>query len=664
MNTLQRIGSYVWPYRKRLFLSFLCAILVSVFWSLNLSITFPIVRVLFENDSIHSYVDEQIDTHHKSIDEHSAALAKLADNDIVQHARLQRKLNDASQSLLFHKAVKDSVLPYIPTDKFYTMLLIMGTVLVATLLKGVSIYLQELCVGSVVHSSANDIRAAAFRNAIDLDYQTQTSEGTSRLTARLTNDVTELANGLHTFASQLVREPLKAMGCITVAMYINWRLTLMAMLVVPLIGMVFYKAGRLLRSGAKRTLESMANIYRSITETFDSTRVVIAFSGQTHHNGQLTKANQEYYGQSMKLIRISALIRPTTELLGVIAISIVFVPGVYMVLHGTDGIAGVKLASGPLSIAELVTLYALLAGVLDPVRKLSSVFAQLKRSLVAADRVFELADKPTLVPEPLTPQPMIRHCQSIAFENVSFRYHGSDDEHSLRPNALSDISLTIPFGEVVAVVGGNGCGKSTLISLLPRLLDPSEGTVRIDGVDTTGVSLADLRSQIGIVTQDTMLFDESIYDNVVYGNPAATKAQVEDALKQAHAFDFIAMLPDGLNTQMGARGQRLSGGQKQRISLARAIIRDPAILILDEATSAVDAESEAVIYNVLKEFCKGRTVFLITHAINEAVIGLIDRVVILEQGQVVANGTHDELAQSCPEYSRLIQYDAQPRKVA
>jgi subfamily B ATP-binding cassette protein MsbA len=282
--------------------------------------------------------------------------------------------------------------------------------------------------------------------------------------------------------------------------------------------------------------------------------------------------------------------------------------------------------------------------------------------MAAADRVFEVIDSKSEVPDPVNPAPATRHTRNIEFEDISFRYrHCDSDANHL---TLQNINLKIPFGEVVAVVGGNGSGKSTLISLLPRLLDPLNGTVKIDGRDIRQMSLKDLRHQIGLVTQDTMLFDESIYDNVLYGNPEADSSDIEQAIQQAHAADFVALLPKGLNTKAGLKGQKLSGGQKQRIALARAIVRDPAILIMDEATSAIDAESEAIIYKVLQKFARGRTVFIITHLINQSFLDLIDRVVVLEHGRIVANGKHEDLIGTCPEYSRLVQAESNPRAAA
>ncbi len=663
MQQLIRLGTYAWPYRKKIVLSIVCALLVSAFWSLNLSITFPIVRVLFEGDSLHANVDREISELKAEIQGYQQNLDAVKDSDVAEHARVQRKINDASQVLLTRQVTKDVILPYVPEDKFKTILLILGFVVSATVVKGIFIYFQEILVGSLVNAASNDIRADVFRNALKLDCQSLAGIGTSNLTSRLTNDVGEMGLGLRLFGADLVREPLKAVLCIIVALYINWRLTAVGILVLPLIGVLFSRSGKALRKSSRQTLETMSSIYRCISETLDAVRIVLAFGRQDRHQQQLVDANTEYYNRSQKLVRVTALVRPVTELLGIVAFISILIPGAYMVLNETDQIAGIKLAARPLELAELATLYALLAGVLDPVRKLSGILPIMRRSMSAADRVFEVIDLKTMVPEPETPVPLPRHCESIEFENVSFRYQSTGGANS-HPLSLHDISLKVNFGEVVAIVGGNGSGKSTLTSLIPRLMDPTDGAVKVDGIDIACVASNDLRNQIGIVTQDTMLFDDTVYNNILYGNLDADAQMVEEAIRMSHAAEFILTLPEGLNTRVGAKGQRLSGGQKQRISLARAILRNPSILILDEATSAIDAESENLIYKALREFSRGRTTFIITHVINQTFLDLIDRVVVLDRGRISAIGRHEDLLKTTPDYSRLLQMETTLRRAA
>jgi subfamily B ATP-binding cassette protein MsbA len=274
-----------------------------------------------------------------------------------------------------------------------------------------------------------------------------------------------------------------------------------------------------------------------------------------------------------------------------------------------------------------------------------------------------MMDEKSILPEPKNPHMMVRHQTSITVKDVSFRYEGGEDGETQRPLSLKNVNLEFRFGEVIAVVGGNGSGKSTLVSLLPRFMDPVEGAVLIDGVDIREFRTYDLRKQIGLVTQETLLFNDTIYENIRYGNPEATREQVEDAARQAHALSFISQLPDGFETVVGERGGRLSGGQRQRIALARAIVRDPSILILDEATSAVDTASEEIIHRVLKQFASGRTVFIISHVLNRTFLDLVTRIVVMDQGRVVATGTHEELMMNCPSY-RALQMSQMPMRDA
>ena len=655
MQDLFRIGFYVWPYRRLFALSVVCAIILSAFWALNLSIAFPVVKVLFQNDSLHSYVDKEISRITEEIQTDSALLDSTSTENVKLRAKIQSKVSDQSRTLVLLTKVQNSLLPHVPRDKFDTMAMILGVLLVATLLKGLFIYFQEMLVGSVVQLTVNSIRQDCFRSALRLDYQSLNRIGTASLMSRMTNDIEQMTSAIRVFGVTLVREPLKAIACTGLAFYVNWRLTLLAITVVPLMGLIFNLFGKRLRRASHRTMESMARIYECISETFGSARIVIAFSGFRKHKRQFLQANRDYYIGSMKIVKLGALVRPITEIMGVLGVFAALAPGAYLVLRNTDMILGVKLAVEPMGIAELATLYALLAGTLDPVRKLSGIFEQIKRGMAGSERVFDLIDQNTIVPEPKSPRMMIRHSTMISLQDVSFRYEGTEEEGHQRPLALRNVSLDVRFGEVVAVVGGNGSGKSTLLSLLPRFMDPGEGRVLMDGVDIRELRTRDLRSQIGFVTQETLLFNDSIFENIRYGTPSATREMVEAAAEQAQAVSFIKQLPDGFDTVVGDRGGKLSGGQRQRIALARAILRDPPILILDEATSAVDSQSEEVIHSVLKGFAKNRTVFIISHVLNRTFLDLVTRIVVMDQGRILATGSHEQLMESCAAYRALNQ---------
>ena len=336
-----------------------------------------------------------------------------------------------------------------------------------------------------------------------------------------------------------------------------------------------------------------------------------------------------------------------TEVLGIATISLVMIVGGWLIFSPEPRLWGLDMSAWAIGQGAMLTFFALLAGMADPLRKMSDIFSNLQGGFAAADRIFARLDREPQVRDPWQPAPFHRHHRDLAFENVSFAYQPG------KP-VLEEVNLRIAFGETIAIVGPNGCGKSTLANLIPRFADPTAGVVKLDGVPLCDMRLRDLRGQIGLVTQETMLFDDTIFNNIRYGSAHATREQVIEAAKRAHAHRFIEQeLPDGYETSAGALGNRLSGGQRQRIALARAILRDPAILILDEATSQVDLESEQAIQQVLENFTRGRTTILITHRL--AVLSLADRIVVMQGGRILDVGCHDELLARCGLYRRLYQ---------
>jgi ATP-binding cassette subfamily B protein/subfamily B ATP-binding cassette protein MsbA len=340
------------------------------------------------------------------------------------------------------------------------------------------------------------------------------------------------------------------------------------------------------------------------------------------------------------------------ELLGVAAVSAAFLAGAYLVIAGKEHLFGMRMCEYPMDLPTLLQLYTFLAAIADPVRKLSSVYTKLQTGAAAADRIFAAMDLRPRIGTNSHGTVLRRHRESIEFREVCFSYDPG------RPT-LTNIRLEFRFGETIALVGKNGCGKSTLVGLLPRFYDPDHGSVLIDGIDLRHAHLRSLRRQIGLVTQETVLFDDTVFNNIAYGLRRAKPETVEAAARQAFAHDFIEKLPQGYQTRTGDAGAKLSGGQRQRLALARAILRDPAILILDEFTSQCDAESEALIHQALRTFVRDRTTFVITHRLNT--LEIADRIVVLDRGRIAAVGTHTELLASCDVYQRLQEAHNQRR---
>lgn len=637
-------------------------------WGATLSVSFPVVKVLLQDETLAGHIRKQILDCEQNIlraelelKEYEERLQRAADETekvslLRKKARAESRMTSASQKLAAFRWIEVFVVPRLPGDRFRMFTLILVLLLVLTLMKLVCMFAEEVLVGSVVQLTVMRVRKECFRRVLALDYQTLKMQGTSELMSRFTYDVEALGSGLALLGGKLIREPLKALACVCLAFWVNWQLMLLSVLFVPVAAVAFHRIGKMLKKASQKSMESVARIYKVLEETFESVKIVIAFDGGRRHRQHHHRESKIYYLKSMKIAMADALTNPTTELLGMSAVVLALLPGAYLVLRETTSIWEIPLASGPMDMADLSLMYALLVGVLDPVRKLSSVFSKLKRAGVAADRVFELIDMKTLVVEPSEPEELPRTVQVVEFHDVGFKYQSKG--HA-RPTVLDNINLKFTKGEVIAVVGENGSGKSTLLNLLPRFFDPDRGSVLVDDIDIRDCHLADLRSHIGIVTQETFLFDDSIYENIRYGNCNAGRAAVENAADQAFVTQFLDQMPERLATRVGEKGASLSGGQRQRIALARAILRDPGILILDEATSAIDALSERLIHQTLETFVRDRLTFIITHSISDSILRLITRIIVLERGRVIASGKHPELLENCAAYRRL--YQAQVR---
>ena len=669
MKNFLRALKYTWPYRYRVVLSVVCALFAAILWGLNFTAIYPLLKILGTEKNLQTWVDESIfkvekDTIglEKNIDDLKARKAKLEQQpegpqrstDLRKIsgnlADEESKLESARHELYRYRVAKRFIDMLLPEGRFQTLALIMALLIAAVAVKGVFEFCQETLVGNVVNRSLFDLRNVFFRRTIRLDVASFNATGSHELMSRCTNDMETLGTGMKTLLGKIIAEPLRALACIAVALWINWQLTMLFLVLVPISLYVLTRIGRNMKRATRKVLDRMSSILKILQETFVGIRIVKAFAREAHERRRFRAATKDYYQKAMWVVTLDALSGPIIEFFSVAIISAALLVGAYLVLEKPDRFLGMKMTDAPMDMVSLLQLYALLAAIADPVRKLSSVYTRIQAGWAAADRIFLFLDRePKILANGNGPS-LERHHRAIEFQNVCFSY---DPGHPI----LTGVNLHVKNGEVIALVGKNGCGKTTLLNLLPRFFDPDHGTILLDGIDIRTAHLRSLRKQIGVVTQDTILFDDTIYNNIAYGKPNATKEQVEEAAKQARAHDLILKLHRGYETRVGEAGTKLSGGQKQRLSLARAILSDPSILILDEFTSQADAETEVEVNRIVREFMKGRTTFIITHRFHT--LETADRIVVLDQGRVIAEGSHAELLKTCPLYQRLHEAHAQ-----
>ncbi|MBM4068562.1 MAG: ABC transporter ATP-binding protein [Planctomycetes bacterium] len=671
MKNFVRALRFAFPYRARIIVSVICAVLAALFWSLNFTAIYPTMKIVGSGKNLQELIDDSIADVQKRSDEVRAGLedklkeqkrllTEPPDADRFNQERhiardiavAESKLKSAAHEDARYRHAKRYIDAYLPTDRFRTIAFLVGLVVIGMALKGIFEFFQETLVGSVVNLSLFGLRNMCFRKVVHLDVSHFNEQGTHEMMSRFTNDIEMLGNGQKMLFGKMIAEPLRALGCVVFACFISWQLTFMFLVLVPVALVILTRVGRMMKRATRRMLERMSLIYKILQESFTGIRVVKAFTREAGERARFRRATREYYTKAMWVVKLDAIAGPIIEVLGIAAVAGALLAGAYLVINKKTHFLGIQMAYYPLEAESLLQLYALLAAISDPVRKLSSFLTKVQSGAAAADRIFNLIDRdPKVQSQPQGPR-LNRHAETIEFKNVCFSY---DPGHPI----LNGIDLRVRFGETIALVGKNGSGKSTLMNLLPRFYDPDHGSITVDGIDIRMANLRTLRQQVGVVTQDTILFDDTIARNISYGHPHATAEEIESAARQAFAHDFIAKLPNGYETRVGEAGSKLSGGQKQRLTLARAILRNPSILILDEFTSQSDAESEAIVHKFLREFMRQRTTFVITHRLNT--LEIADRIVVLDAGRIVAVGTHADLLDHCNVYQRLHEAHFQRR---
>lgn len=653
MSHFRRVLKIAMAHRVNVIACMLTSLVVAVLWASSLSAVFAVVDVIMEDMSLPEWVDKQVVEAREEVAQAKVKLEQLgadpeANRVEIQGTQFHLKLN-ANRAKTFEQ-VSPIAHRWLPDTAYQTLIVVAAAVMLSTVVKSIFRVINQVLISRLGNRVGLALRKQFYDHLLQLDMSAYSHQGRGDLMNRCTTDLNYMSVGIQTLFGMAVREPLKMLACFAFAAYISWRLLLLTMIVVPLAGYLISLLAKSLKRANRRAMEELSSIYETLTETLTGMKLIKAFTMENAEREKFDSSAKVYYRRQMRIATYNSLVSPLTETLGIAMVLMAALAGGYLVLGGHTDLFGIPISDRPLTHGAMSMFFAMLVGMSDPARRLSNVFNDLQQAAAASDRVYQVLDTAPAIKDPPQPKPLPKLTKSLCFEHIDFGYHED------RP-VLVDVDLEVEAGETIAIVGTNGCGKSTLLSLVPRFYDPAAGRVTIDGVNVADVRLRDLRSRIGMVSQETLLFNASIAENIAYGAGNVPQHEIEAAARKAHAHQFITeKLTDGYNTIVGPGGNRLSGGQRQRIALARAILRDPEILILDEATSQIDMESEQLIHQVLADFTRNRTTLIITHRMST--ISLADRVVVMDKGQILDAGSHELLLSRCDVYRRLfhLQY--------
>ena len=529
------------------------------------------------------------------------------------------------------KGVIDQVL----ADKDMMMLnLIAISIVVAFFLRGVFLYGQHYLMSYIAQKVIIDVRDAIYRKLQKLPISYFEKRQTGTVMSYVTNDVAAMQAGLADHVIDMITEGVILIGSFAMMCWLHWKLTLLTLIIVPLVGYTMNIFGRKLKQTSFTMQERVADITSLLQEALSAIRVIRSFVREEYEIQRFANQNQANFIAQMKNAKLMSMLAPVVEFLAAISVTLILWYG------------GMEVIDGHLTAGALIAFLVYAVNLSNPIKRLSRVYGNIQKAIAAAERVFAVLDTEEEITDAADAKKMPIVKGNVKLTDVKFSYVEGE-------LAIKGISMEAQPGQMIAIVGASGSGKSTIANLIPRFYDIQSGSIEIDGYDIRSVTQRSLREQIGIVPQETVLFNGSVYDNIRYGNLDATKEEIIAAAKAANAHEFIMQMTDGYETQIGERGALLSGGQRQRIAIARAILKDPQILILDEATSALDTESEKIVQEALDKLLVGRTSFVIAHRLSTIVRA--DVIIVMERGVIVERGTHEELLEKGGIYSKLHQ---------
>ncbi len=593
---------FVPPYKKQLALNILFNILAALLTLFSFALIIPILEMLFGiNTATYSYTPWG-----------SASIDKVIVNNFYYYV----------QSIIAS------------SGKSVALACIAAALVVMTGLKTGAAYMAAFFMISLRTGVVRDLRAMIYNKMVSLPIGFFSSERKGDVMARMSGDVTEVENSVMMSLDMMFKNPIMIVVCLAMMLFVSWQLTLFVFILLPIAGFIMGRVGKYLKRASLEQQNQLGTIMSNIEETISGLRIIKAFNAEDKVMNRFGAENEKYRNISRRMNRRYELAHPMSEFLGTATIAIVLWFGGTLILGGTNAI------TAPKFIYYMVIFYS----IINPAKDFSKASYNIQRGLASMQRIDKILSATNPITDPAEPVKLDSFKQGISYENVKFKYQDAW--------VINGVSLDIPCGKTVALVGQSGSGKTTIADLLPRFYDVNEGSITIDGVDIRNYRVADLRGLMGNVNQEAILFNDSFFNNIAFGVENATQEEVEKAAKIANAYDFIMASEQGFDTNIGDRGCKLSGGQRQRISIARAILKNPPILILDEATSALDTESEHLVQEALDKLMHGRTTLVIAHRLST--IKNADLIVVMHEGKIVEQGRHDELIALGGTYKHLV----------